>query len=312
MPPPSPDLLLSESPGAATPWVEAERPSVVALAGRLACWPVLVWRRRDLVLTSVRRDLGARLRGTALGWLWMLAQPLLLFGVYAFLFTTLLGVRIGGAGVPPGAMGVYMFTGTLVWASFSEALTRSATCVVDQGHLVRSVRFPAELLPLQVSLSALVTFVMGAAAFVGFTLVSEVWPAPAAGALAWAPLLLLLQLLLSTGFGLLLASVNVLWRDVAPLLGVLLTVWMFATPVFWVASPELLPGVAPYLDWIEANPLYHLVQAWRVVLMGSEPRAAFAVGFGDSLVQLCAWSLGVFALGSLTFFRLQRHLADEV
>jgi lipopolysaccharide transport system permease protein len=235
-----------------------------------------------------------------------------LFGVYAFLFTTLLGVRIGGEGVPPGAMGVYMFTGTLVWASFSEALTRSSTCVVEQGHLVRSVRFPAELLPLQVTLSALVTFVMGALAFVAFTLVTGVWPVPTFQQLAWAPLLLVLQLLLATGFGLGLASVNVLWRDAAPLLTVALTVWMFATPVFWVASPELLPGVAPYLGWIEANPLYHLVQTWRAVLMGSEPAGAFAVDFGDSAAQLAAWSIGVFSLGSLTFFRLQRHLADEV
>lgn len=285
---------------------------MAALLGRLTRWPRLVWSRRDLISTSVRRDLAARLRGTALGWLWMLAQPLLLFGVYAFLFTTLLGVRIGGEGVPPGAMGVYMFTGTLVWASFSDALTRSTTCVVDQGHLVRSVRFPAELLPLQVSLSALVTFAMGAVAFVAFTLFSDVWPTPSLEQLAWAPVLLALQLLLSVGFGLVLASVHVLWRDAAPLLTVVLTVWMFATPIFWVASPELLPGVAPYLGWIEANPLYHLVQTWRAVLMGTQPEAAFSVTFGDSMLQLVAWSLGASVLGSLIFFRLQRHLADEV
>jgi homopolymeric O-antigen transport system permease protein len=293
-------------------WTHAQRPGWAELGQSLLAWPAICWQRRDLIRTSVRRDLEARVRGTALGWLWMLVQPLLLFAVYAFLFTTLLGVRIGGDEIPAAAMGVYMFTGTLVWAAFGDALGRSTSCVVDQRNLVRSVRFPAQLLPLQVALSAQVTFLIGVVAFVAFTALTSIWPAPSLQQLAWIPLLLLLQTLLTTGFGLALASVHVLWRDTLPFLTVALTVWMFATPIFWVASPELLPGVEPYLGWIEANPAYHLVQAWRVVLMGSDPSVAFPQEFAVSLVHLTLWSLGAFCAGSLVFLRLQRQLADEV
>ncbi len=293
-------------------WISASPPTARSLVLRLLAWPQTVFERRDLILTSVRRDLEARVRGTVFGLLWMLAQPVLLFAVYAFLFTTLLGVRLGGSGVPAGAMGVYMFSGTLVWAGFSDALTRSTSCVVDQRHLVRSVRFPSELLPLQVALSALTTFCIGVAAFLAFSTCTSIWPAPALEQLRWIPLLLCLQVLLTTGFGLALASLHVLYRDTLPLLSIGLTVWMFATPVFWVASPEVLPSLAPYLGWIEANPAYHLVQTWRAVLLGSEPAVAFPVDFTTSLLHLSVWSVGAFLIGSLTFFRLQRGLADEV
>ncbi|HIG12602.1 MAG: ABC transporter permease [bacterium] len=294
------------------PWVSSSPPSWRGLVLRCLAWPATLWRRRDLILTSVRRDLAARVRGTLLGWLWMVAQPLLMFAVYAFLFTTLLGVRIGGEGVPAAAMGVYMFTGTLVWSALADALTRSTSCVVDQRHLVRSVRFPAELLPLQIALASLVTLTVGVLAFVGFCALTDIWPAPAPEWLLWVPLLLLLQALFSTGLGLGLASLHVLWRDTLPCVSILLTVWMFATPIFWIASPELLPGIAPYLAWIEANPAYHMVTAWRTVLMGEGLAAVSPSSFSRALVHFSAWSVFAFGLGSLVFFRLQRHLADEV
>lgn len=296
------------------PWVRSDAPGATELLGRLLGWPGLVARRWDLVTVSVRRDLQARFRGTLLGFAWVLAHPLLLFAVYAFLFTELLGVRLAaGDGVPAGSMGVYMFTGTLCWSAFADAVQRSTSCIVDNRNLVQKVRFPAELLPLEVGLSSLVTLAAGVAAFTLFTGLSSVWPVPGLELLWWGALLLLLQLLLTTGLGLALSAIHVVWRDTLPLVGVALTVGMFATPIFWVPSPEVLPGIGRWLPLVEANPLHHLVRAWREVLMGGEPALVFARGsLGESVRYVALWSAGAFVLGSLVFFRQQSQLADEV
>lgn len=305
-----PEALSAEA--STPPWTLAAPPSWPALLVRAVTWPREAWRRRDLVWTTLRRDLAARVRGTALGWLWFLAQPLLLFAVYAFLFTALLGLKLGGGDLPESTLGIAMFTGTLVWASLAEALTRSASCLVERGHLLRCVRFPAVLLPLEVALASLVTLAVGVAAYLAFIALSGVWSLPRFELLAALPLLFLLQLLFTTGLGLLLASLNVLWRDTGPMLGAALTVWMFATPVFWVASADVLPSVEPYLGWVEANPATALVEAWRLVLMGGAPEVVHPRDLATSLGRLACWSFAVYLSGSLVFFRLQRHLADEV
>ncbi len=310
---PSPQPSATDLSTADTPWVVAGPPRGRDLWSRLATWPLVLRAHRDLVYTSVRRDLQARFRGTVLGFAWVLAQPVVTFAIYAFLITELLGVRLGQDGsAPPATMAVYMFTGTLVWTSVADALTRSTSCVLEQRNLVQKVRFPAQLLPLQIGLSTLVTFAMGLVAFVGFTAVSDAWEVPGLALLAWAPVLLLLQLMLTTGLGLALSAAQVLFRDTQPVVGVLLTVGMFATPIFWVPSTEVLPDIQRWLPLVEMNPLHHLVYAWRSLLMSSEPDFVFDGSFPESLRIVASWAFGAFAFGSLLFFRVERHLADEV
>lgn len=265
-----------------------------------------------MLLTSVKRDLQARFRGTLLGFAWVLALPLLQFAIYAFIFTQLLGVKLGSDAAPAGAMGVYMFTGTLVWSAFADAVQRSTTCVLDHRHVVQKLRFPAELLPVQVGLSSLVTFLAGALAFVLFTGFTNVWGPPGLRLLIWAPVLVGLQLLLTSGLGLALAALQVRLRDTLPVVGVLLTVGMFVTPVFWVPSPEVLPGIEAWLGLVEANPLHHLVYAWRDLLMSGQPGLVFGGDFVHSVGVVAVWALAAFAGGSWLFFRADRHLADEI
>ena len=294
-------------------WVEAGRPGLSALVARISEWPRLLWCWRDLVVMSVRRDLEARFRGTLFGFAWVLAHPLLIFAIYAFIFTRLLGVRFAPGGDAPAAtMGVYMFTGTLVWSAFADAVTRSTSCVLDNRNLVQKVRFPAELLPLQIGLSSLVTLIAGLAAFWTYCAATSTWQVPGFELLLWAPLLLLLQFLLAGGLGLALSGLHVLLRDTQQIVGVVLTIWMFATPIFWVPAREVLPDIGPWLPLIEANPLFHLVTLWREVLMGGEPALLFRGDRLDSLLYLAAWSGGLFAFGSVLFFRVEGHFADEV
>lgn len=315
--PAGPDALVP-SAGADEGWVTARPPRLVEVAQRLALFPALLREHVDLVTTSVRRELEIRFRGTVLGWVWPLVHPLFLFAVYYFIFTKLLAFKIPA--LPPGqeaALGVYMFVGIMAWAAISEALTRGTGVIVDNGNLIKKLAFPTEMLPLNVALVGSITLLFALVVFVLATLLTPIWPAPGVE-IAWVPLLLLLQTVFAYGLILLTSTLQVFLRDTLQLVGILATVWMFATPLFWV--PELLTGADAYLPLIRANPAYHLVTAWRAALMGelvvqgpSGPiHLIDPAEIPGHVATFALWAVCAFVLGYTVFVLSQRRFADEV
>ena len=228
----------------------------------------MVVRHRDLITSSVKRELAVRFQGTLLGFLWPLVHPLFIFAVYYFIFTKLLSFKMPN--LQPGqesAMGVYMFIGVVVWASFGESLGRGCNIIVENGNLIKKLAFPSETLPLNIVLVNVVTMIFGVAMFLLATFATPVWKAPGIE-LLWIPVLLTLQTLFTYGLVLILSTMQVFLRDTAQVVAIGVTVWMFLTPLFWV--PEAIPQIAQYQGFIEANPMNHIVYAWREVLMGVE------------------------------------------
>ncbi len=313
-----PEALLPSPAGEDGGWVTARPARLVEVAQRLLRFPGLLREHVDLVTTSVRRELEIRFRGTVLGWIWPLVHPLFLFAVYYFIFTKLLAFKIPD--LPPGqeaALGVYMFVGIMAWAAISESLTRGTGVIVDNGNLIKKLSFPCEILPLNVALVSLVTLLFALVVFVLATLVTPIWPAPGVE-LLWVPLLLLLETVFVYGLVLLTSTLQVFLRDTLQLVGILTTVWMFATPLFWV--PELLRGADPYLPLIHANPVHHLVAAWRGALMGelvvpgpSGPlRLIDPAAIPGHVAVFALWAVAAFVVGYALFVLSQRRFADEV
>jgi lipopolysaccharide transport system permease protein len=302
-------------------WISARPPRWTEVALRIARFPALVLRHGDLVRSGVRRDLEARFQGTILSWAWPLVHPLFLFAVYYFIFTELLQFKLPDLPEEKrAAMGVFMFTGIVAWSAFAETLTRGTSVIVDNGNLIKKLAFPSELLPLQVTLVSLTTMLLAVLVFLLGTLLTPIWPAPG-WAVLWLPLILLFQGLFTYGLVLLSSTLQVFLRDTAQLVGILSTVWMFATPLFWV--PEAMRAeVQRYMPLVRANPIYHLVQAWRGALMGdlSIPGNAFVSGgevtsvaaVPGHLAVFACWALGAFVVGYGFFVLSQRRFADEV
>ena len=321
----STDPTLAAEPAAAeAPWRTSEAPGLGSVVRRLAGFPNTIRQHQDLVRSSVRRELEARFTGTLLGWLWPLVFPIFTFAVYYFIFAELLQVKFGArvADNPElkAAMGVYMFVGIVVWTGFAEGVNRSTTVITENGNLIKKLAFPTELLPLNQVLSHLVTMLFGIVAYLAVVVVTNLtmdvglWPIPPLAPLLLIPVLVALQGLFTYGLGLLLATLHVFVRDTSQVIGILITVWMFITPLFW--APKLLPAeeVAKYIDALQVNPMYHLVYVWRHVLMGGIPSEAFVEGdtVGHSLVVFSAWAAGTFVFGYLFFALSQRRFADEV
>ncbi len=300
-------------------WISARPTRAHEVLRRLVRLPWVVTEHWDLVRTTLRRDLVARFQGTLLGWAWPILQPLLLFGVYFFIFTELLQQRMQG--LPDSqraAMGVYMFCAMISWSALADALARGTSVIVENGNLIKKLVFPAELLPLNVVLSALVMMMFGVGIFVLATIFTPVWPAPGF-TLLWIPLIVLVQGLFAYGLVLFLSTMQVFLRDTTQIVGMVTTVWMFLTPVFW--APELLgENMERHLTLIHANPAFHMVSAWRGALMGdlvvhAGERVMHPVSVADipmHLGVLALWALGAYALGYTFFVLSQRRFADEV
>ncbi len=312
---------LSPSPTPARPasddslegaWVVADAPLLTRALRRAAAIPRNIVSHRALWLAGSRRELQARLSGTVLGRLWPLLQPLALFSVYYTLFARVFGMRFAGpSDAWSSATGVYLFLGVVTWSAFAEGLARGTVAFTERGELLKRAAFPAEILPLQTIVAQQLLMFFGLCAFVALTLFTDIWPAPGFG-LALVPVIFVLQAVFTLGLSLATATMHALLRDTVHFVGVLTTLWMFATPIFWIPSAGVLPGVAPFLPWLEWNPMHAFVSCWRNVLMGSAPAEAFTNSLAVSLLHAALWSLAALAIGGFLFALGARRLPDEI
>jgi lipopolysaccharide transport system permease protein len=255
-------------------------------------------RYRALVSSLVARELKARYRGSVLGFLWTFVNPLLLLLVYSFVF----GVVMPGARAPEiRHYPLFLFCGILPWTWFSSSLLESCTALTGSGTLLRKVMFPAEILPLVTVFTGLVNFALGLVILAAFSVYAGV-PIVSSD-LAWLPVIVAVQLALTLGLALLLSALSVHFRDIRDLLGNLMTLWFFATPIIYPYSqaPERF---RPLLD---LNPFTHLAIAYQQVLYVDGP---YRDGARLSAVAL----VGVVALlaGYVVFDRLRDTFAEEV
>jgi ABC-type polysaccharide/polyol phosphate export permease len=253
-------------------------------------------RYRELFGNLWRRDLRAKYKGSVLGVAWSLVNPLLLMGVYTLVFS-LLWKAVGGIPHYP----LFLLCGLCVWIFFSSTLTIASRSLVDAAALIRKVRFPRQLVPLSVVATQLVTFavMLVALMILDFALIPEtrktVWLAP--------PIAVAIVALVG-GVALIVASLNVLFRDVEHLIAALLLPWFFLTPILYSLSQfhhHTLTQVIRY-----ANPITPPIEAIRDPLWaGQMPR------LGDVVYLVVAAAVAL-ALGAFVFTRVDDRIAVEL
>ena len=230
--------------------------------------------------------------------IWSFINPLLLLVIYSFVFTVVL----------PGAhprelepFALFLFCGILPWTWFSSSLVESANVLITGGNLIKKVLFPAEVLPIVVVLSGLVHFCFGLPILAAFLIYYRVplWPTD----LLWFPIIVCVQLVLTTGIALFVSALTVHFRDVRDLLANLLTLWFFATPIIYPI--ELAPERVRRL--LNLNPFTHLVIAYQEVLFRPGPFAQVT-----RLFFVAVASILIFLFGYFVFDRLRDTLPEEV
>jgi ABC-type polysaccharide/polyol phosphate export permease len=248
----------------------------------------------------VRRELRQKYKGSALGVVWYVVNPLVLMGAYTLIFGFVLKANTGLPDYP-----IFLIIGLITWMFFQQSLLAAATSLIDQGGLVRKARFPREAVPASSVTVQLITFTAVLVLLLPFTLAIRGSASPA---LLLVPVLIGALFCFVLGLALIVAVLHAYFRDVAPILTAALLPWFFLTPIFF--EPATLspvkhhPFVGTILDWV--NPVAPFVQGMQAILYhGHGP------GWGRIVYALAAAAIGL-ALGTAVFRRLQGELAVVV
>jgi lipopolysaccharide transport system permease protein len=246
-----------------------------------------IFRFRGLLATLTSRELKARYRGSVLGFLWSLANPLLLLAVYTFVFSIVFKPDARG-GMSPYAL--FLVSGLFPWIWTSTSLLEGSMSLIANSGLIRKAVFPAELLPMVSVLSNLVHFLFALPIVITALIAGRILGFPVGGvSIAALPLVVLLHLPMVSGLALGLAALTVHFKDVRDLLSNLLTLLFFLTPILF--SLDSIRHLAPVWWAVRLNPFTPFILAYQDVLFrGIVPDALLWIQM--ALVSLVAWSFG--------------------
>ena len=270
----------------------AQPTSIMALARSL-------WRNRQLIVQMTKREVVGRYQGSAMGLAWSFLNPVFMLVVYTFVFSEIFKSRWGGIGGDDSKtqFAVVLFVGMIVLSLFSEVLNRAPSLILSNVNYVKKVVFPIEILPV---------IAMGAALFHSFISLGVLLAAFALfnGYLHWTavftPLVLLPLVILTMGLAWMLASLGVFLRDVGQTIGIITTVLMFLSPVFYpiTAVPERFRPI------IMANPLTFIIEQAREVLIWGHLPNWLGLGTYTLAAVAIAWA------GYAWFQKTRKGFAD--
>lgn len=244
------------------------------------------YANRSLLRALIIRDIEVRYRGTVLGFLWAVIYPLMMLSVYAFVFGGVFNARWGGGGMRDFVLMLYC--GLIVHAVFSETLTRSPSAILANPSYVKKVVFPLELLPLSHLVSAVFNSLIGLGLLCIFLLIQrQSIPLTA----LYVPLVFIPLLSFTAGLAWFLAALGVFFRDVGQMIGVVMSVLLFLSPVFYPASSA--PALAQ--KFICLNPLTYPMEELRAVLiLGNQPNWSHWLTYSGVSVVVAMAGLWVF------------------
>ena len=258
-----------------------------------------LWRNRQLIVQMTKREVVGRYQGSAMGLAWSFLNPVFMLVVYTFVFSEIFKSRWGGIGGDDSKtqFAVVLFVGMIVLGLFSEVLNRAPSLILSNVNYVKKVVFPIEILPV---------IAMGAALFHSFISLGVLLAAFALfnGYLHWTvvftPLVLLPLVILTMGLAWMLASLGVFLRDVGQTIGIITTVLMFLSPVFYpiTAVPERFRPI------IMANPLTFIIEQAREVLIWGHLPNWSGLGVYTLTATAIAWA------GYAWFQKTRKGFAD--
>lgn len=251
-----------------------------------------------LIRSMARRDILARYRGSFGDVFWTVLNPLLLMGTYFFVFGVVLRTRFGPDSSSTG-FALYLLAGMLPWLAFSEPAGRAPHVILEHRNFVKKLIFPLDTLPVNQVVSGLVTEMFAAGVFVlALLIIRGAVPAT----VLWLPVVLVPQLLFTLGICWFLAALGVFMRDLGQIMGFLLTLWFFITPICYPEG-SLGPGAMAIL---RKNPIFVLVRGYRAILLeGHAPELL-------PMVKLWIVAMVVFLVGHAWFYRLRKTFADVI
>ncbi len=258
-----------------------------------------LWRNKELVKALVKRDVLSRYRGSALGLLWSFFNPLLMLGVYTFVFSEVFKGHWGVGGDSKTEFALVLFAGLIVFNLFAECINRAPSLILGNPNYVKKVVFPLEILPFVNLLSAFYHALVSLAVWLLVYIVLFGVPHLT---IVLLPLIIVPFSLLIMGLSWALASLGVYLRDVTQFIGVLTTMLMFLSAIFYPVSA--LPE--SYQQIIYLNPLVPVIEMTRDVLYWGKGPDFFLLAIYWLITSMTAY------LGFAWFQKTRNGFADVV
>ncbi|MBH3438014.1 ABC transporter permease [Pseudomonas luteola] len=254
----------------------------------------------SLIFNFTRQDLIDRHSASVLGAAWTFILPLVNILIFTLVFSNIMGMRLDALGMQQlgqYSYSIYLVTGVLAWNCFSSTLTRITQVFHEKAHLIGKVKISLWSLPLYVLLSETILYVISMAFFVAFLIIIGFhFPK----SILWWPIIFFCQQLLAYSLGLILSILSVFLRDIGQIVGVVMQLWFWLTPIVYVLS--ILPE--QWRSLFVFNPFYHLVEAYRAALIsGTSPNT-------ESLLTLFAVGLALLGFSVFLGRKLERDIRD--
>ncbi len=251
-----------------------------------------LYNYRELIKTSVKKDIGGKYKHSFLGVLWSFINPLLQIAVYAIIFPLIMRNNIEN-------YTVFMVCGLIPWNYFSTTINRSSFVMIENGNIIKKVFFPREILPLSIVASEGINFIISTIIIIGFVLGSGMGLSPLA---LLYPVLLIIQFIMLLGISLFVSSITVYFRDLQHFLGVLLQLFFYATPIVYATSQ-----IPSEYQWIlKLNPMTYLIEGYRDIFYNKSIPDMKMLG----IVLLI--SIVNCVIGYIVFNKLQKKFAEEL
>ena len=251
-----------------------------------------LYNYRELIKTSIKKDIGGKYKHSFLGVLWSFINPLLQIAVYAIIFPLIMKNDIPN-------YTVFMVCGLIPWNYFATVINRASFTIIENGNIIKKVYFPREILPISLVTSETINFFISTIIIIGFTL------AYGMGLTKYVllyPLVLLVQYVLLLGISLIVSSVTVYFRDLQHFIGVLLQLFFYATPI--VYAVETIPESFRWI--LKLNPMTYIINGFRDIFYYQQ--------MPDIKMLIIALILGILlcVVGYFIFSKLQKKFAEEL
>lgn len=251
-----------------------------------------LYEYRELLKTSIKKDIRGKYKSSILGVIWSFLNPLLQLAVYAIVFPLIMKSNIPN-------YTVFVCCGLIPWTFFSTAISRTSFVMIENANIIKKVYFPREILPISIVTSEMVNFIISTVIILAFVMAYGIgfsWY------IVFYPVILIIQYILLIGISLLVSSITVYIRDLQHFIGILLQLLFYATPI--VYGLDIIPESFRWI--LKINPMSYIIDGYRSIFYYQ--KMPDFVGFGIVL----AISVILCIIGYLVFNKLQKRFAEEL
>ncbi len=261
--------------------------------------PVTVIRNlyhfRHILYQMVLREVKGRFVGSVGGLFWHFIHPILMVLIYLFVFVYIFKLRVGTGG-GTGASAVYLMAGIFPWVIMADGLSRGTSALIENANLIQKTYFPTEILTAKAVIAPFLNFGIALLLLAAFKIaVDGFW-----GILLILPFILLLQVFFTLGIAFFFAAFSVFFRDVLQVVQIIVSIWVYVTPIFYQSS--MLPAWAVNIMYI--NPLFPFTSIYHSLFIDGTVGPWRMVGLS------LAWTGTFYLLGSFIFLKLKAEFAD--